>query len=533
MLRIATASLLAWICYSAAAHQEDIGFEGIYKSQNANVSDHVISAPQLPADVKGTWFIVGNGIFEMGGYNFTAPFDGFAKMYKFVLGDGEVRFSCQTAQTKFWNESVKLGRPAPTMLFGETKPPRPSCIGGIAACDVLGANDNTYVNSMRNGKDDTLLTDAPIKLSVDIDKMHVTGTHKESGMKDHRFHFGLGGSAHPVRVDGGHIEMIVSGNPLPKFLGDHSTYTSFVKLSDEDGGAKQELLARIKLNGTDPWYAHSFGITPKYAVLPLNTVMKIPGMLDPRGPGMASCFTKAFEGIAVAKLGLGKEDQTPMLFKTDEFYHTHVGNAYETDKGSIVVDIVGYPVLPFRQTVLSSFDTLYNKSGRDAQTSFAVLRRYELFVDGPNAGTSIVTQLSRPDRLFEFPKLNNRYLTKPYCIVYGLEYKHDDDSWMAVAMTRIDTCKNTTTYHYRPNWYPSEPTFVEREGATTEGDGYLVFAINNGPAHSSNFIVLNATTMEEVVNVPVGTRIPMTYHGQFYGKGKPIPMETTHHSHFV
>merc|ERR1719446_1710742 len=104
---------------------------------------------------------------------------------------------------------------------------------------------------------------------------------------------------------------------------------------------------------------------------------------------------------------------------------------------------------------------------------------------------------------------------------------------MSLAITRIDTCKKTTKYWYRPNWYPSEPTFVERDGATDEGDGYLVFSINNGPAHSSNFVVLNATSLEEIVNVPVGTRIPITYHGQFFQDGKPIPMEESYHTHFV
>merc|ERR1712072_899210 len=93
----------------------------------------------------------------------------------------------------------------------------------------------------------------------------------------------------------------------------------------------------------------------------------------------------------------------------------------------------------------------------------------------------------------------------------------------AIAITRIDMCKNTTSHWYRPNWYPSEPTFVEKEGATDEGDGYLVFSSNNGPAHSSNFVVLDATSLEEVVNVPVGTRIPITYHGQFFGGDRPIP----------
>jgi carotenoid cleavage dioxygenase-like enzyme len=78
-------------------------------------------------------------------------------------------------------------------------------------------------------------------------------------------------------------------------------------------------------------------------------------------------------------------------------------------------------------------------------------------------------------------------------------------------------------YWYRENWYPSEVTFVEQAQPKSEDDGWLVFIALEGEQQNSHFVVLNATTMEEVSITSLGFRVTFTAHGQFFSPTGPEP----------
>merc|ERR1712232_116735 len=214
-----------------------------------------------------------------------------------------------------------------------------------------------------------------------------------------------------------------------------------------------------------------------------------------------------------------------MFNVSEAFYHTHFANAFETPDGAaIIVDMIAYPALPFSGSVsMNKFKTIFNKTYRDTDTNLAQLTRYEFFLSGPKAGRASTRRLSPFGRLFEFPKINPRMLSQDYCVVYGIEWNHDDDSHLSLAVSKVDICRNSTTYWYKENWYPMEPAFIERSGATKEDDGYLIFHALNGPAKVNHFVVLDALTMEEISDTNLEKSIPMTWHGQFYQPGGPPP----------
>jgi len=210
--------------------------------------------------------------------------------------------------------------------------------------------------------------------------------------------------------------------------------------------------------------------------------------------------------------------QEPKIFQVDPFWHTHVANSYEIANGTssptIILDVVTFPGNMFNGPMVVLTE-LFNKTTRDANPNRGVLKRYTLLPDG----TATTKVLSPPKRQFDFPKMNMRYHTKSYCYLYGSEYWHDDESVYSIAVGKLDVCNESKmSYWYRENWYPGEALFVERDGATTEDDGYLIFSALNGETQNSHFIIANATDMSEISNTEFQGHMAFTIHAEFLAR---------------
>jgi carotenoid cleavage dioxygenase-like enzyme len=482
----------------------DVGFEGLFKT-TANVSRQCNTA-KVPAGIEGDFVIAGPAVFEMGKYKFKAAVDAFGQFYKFEVGSGQVCFSSQTMLTKFWNQSVQANEVAPSMLFSDTEPPRRACPILEPMCDALGGNDNVMINSVRVGNRDLELTDAATATNVDWHSLSVLGAHtfKDTDVKFE--HVLTTGSAHPIRVEDGYVAFV---HEMPLAVGHH--YLDLVKISDSDNGLTRTLLARMEADFG--WYVHTFGLTANFAVVPLNVFMKIDASTMLHRSNMADSFTAKMDGIAVLDLKGG--EQKPRIFQVDPFWHTHISNSYEKADGSIVIDIVTFTDNMFNGP-MTMFDGLMNKTARDNNPNRGVLKRFTLYKDG----TTSTSVLSNPHRQFDFVKINQRYQSKPYCYVYGTEYWHDDSSVYSIGVGKLNVCSdsNPVTYWHRENWFPSEALFVEREGATAEDDGYLLFAALNGETQRSHFVIVNAKDMVEISNTEFDGRAAFTVHAQFLTK---------------
>jgi len=502
---MAAIKIICWSLFALGVDAgKDVGFEGLFKS-TSNVTRQCHAA-SVPSGVDGSFVIAGPGVFEMGKYKFTASTDGYAQFYKFEVSSGQICFSSQTMLTKFWNQSVQTQAVAPGMLFAETDPPRPTCPIYDPLCDDLGGNDNTAVNTVQVGDETLEITDSALATNVDWHSLQVVGAHKFVDKYTSFAHVLTTGSAHPVAVEGGYIALVAE---MPLGLG--SNYVDFVKMSNADNGLTRTPLVRMKTDSM--WYAHSFGITESHAVLPLNIVMEM--HLTSGRHNMKDAFQGKWNGLAVLNLK-GPVEQEPTIFQVDPFWHTHVANSYEvaseaSSSPTIIVDIVTFKGNMFNGPMVILSEIL-DKTTRDSNTNRGVLKRYTLTPDG-NATTKV---LSNPNRQFDFPKMNMRYHTKSYCNLYGSEYWHDDESVYSIAVAKLDLCKESKPmYWYRENWYPSEALFVERQGATTEDDGYLMFAALNGETQNSHLVIVNAQDMTEISNTEFQGRLAFTVHAQF------------------
>ena len=123
---------------------------------------------------------------------------------------------------------------------------------------------------------------------------------------------------------------------------------------------------------------------------------------------------------------------------------------------------------------------------------------------------------------FELPRINdNLHLNSSYCVIYG---------WTAVAIIRVDICKNITVEWQptAPNQYPSEAVFVPREdiaamaagghasastAALVESDGVLVAVVFDGILKTSSVVLFNPVTLEVLANATSPIFTPFSIHG--------------------
>jgi carotenoid cleavage dioxygenase len=185
-------------------------------------------------------------------------------------------------------------------------------------------------------------------------------------------------------------------------------------------------------------------------------------------------------------------------FDAPDCYVFHVVNAYESDGGEVVVDVIRHP------------------------------RMFERDRQGPNEGTPVLARwtLDRvrgkvverilDDHGVEFPRIDDRLGGQDYRFAYtshwwgdqvssGPAYKHDVRSGL------------TEVHDLGPGHAFLEPVFVPREGATGEDDGYVMSYVFNAARNASDVVILSAQEFVApplaIVELPV--RVPFGFHGDW------------------
>jgi len=292
----------------------------------------------------------------------------------------------------------------------------------------------------------------------------------------------------------------------------HLTH-SFIDLYTFDGSTStpqgRNLLARIKMDTMQ--YFHSYGVTPNYVVLPMNTEFGMFNLLDPT---LIDHFEKNWKGIyLVDRLGKVQVFDTEVTFS-----HVHVVNSFENDTG-VVADFCIHTKNFFAHNPLMDIDRFVNKTARDTWPETSNVLRILFHLTGPLAGktTNELLFTGVTDKLFfDFPKVNPAFVGLPHCIYYAVQWRHNGEDFASVAVMKHNVCEKTKTYWNRNGTYPGEPFFVSSGASVGEDDGTLIFVALDGQKRVSIFVTLDAKTMKELDVVELtGGFIPFTAHGTF------------------
>ena len=185
----------------------------------------------------------------------------------------------------------------------------------------------------------------------------------------------------------------------------------------------------------------------------------------------------------------------------DPCYVFHPCNAYETDDGKVIVDVVAH-------------DTMFAESVAGPDSHKTTFERWTI-----DAGTKEVTRKVIDAARQEFPRPDERRYGKPYRYAYATPLAREDDTFLSDShIIRHDLHTGTRIEHrFAAGQYPGEFVFVPRSATSAEDDGWLMGYVVNLAAQTTDLVILNAKDFsgppQAVITIP--QRIPAGFHGNW------------------
>jgi len=205
------------------------------------------------------------------------------------------------------------------------------------------------------------------------------------------------------------------------------------------------------------------------------------------------------------------------------FFTFHHINSYQTKDNprKIIVDVCAFDNAQL-------IHELYLNDLRQNQfpSGTGYLRRFELDLDAktcsePNSNAREPQgsyPLSYAHSLipvqFELPRINPKYIGKPYRYVY---VNRGQPGRLFDVLLKLDVeSKEQVAIWEQPCTSPSEPVFVPNPNGSREDDGVVLSVILDQRAKKSFLVVLDGMTFKELARANLPIHIPLSFHGNFY-----------------
>lgn len=438
---------------------------------------------EIPAWLRGELVRTCPAVFESSGWRAEHWFDGLGMLYAFEIGESSVAFrsrllDCETARhaaegkAPLASFSTPIARSLWRRIFEPV--PRPT--------------DNTNVNIVKLGDELVAMTEADRQLSIDPATLAVRGpvAYERDELA------GAIMSAHP-HFDFQKRRVV---NVATK-LGSQGV----VSIYEHAPEARRRTLVGAWRTPRLP-YVHSFGLTPRNAILIAHPFSVSPVSLLWSNRGFIDHFTWQPEQgtrLVVMDRATGKTRE----HLTDPMFVFHTVNAFERD-GATVLDLLAYE----SADIVSAL-----RVDRLSEQLPDLRPRYLRATMEPGRERATLEPLG--DVGFEFPAIH-------YKRVNGGEYRY---AWgasdaplnggYASAIVKVDLAHGTSRSYADGTHVFGEPVFVARPGALDEDDGVLVTVGSSKLADSSVLAVLDAKTLSLVASAEVPSAIPLGFHGSF------------------
>jgi len=420
-------------------------------------------------------------------------------------------------RTGYYNKSVSRERVAAGVLFLEPEPPR-TCSplpGGL--CNLLAPNDNNFAATYRVKDNDgyryALMTDQADHMDFDLGSLEVSGKRKFKDGFIYGFHNVQGGGAH-LQCEAGKglsaskCDGLLYGVLFETPTGPGKNYIDLYRLRPGRSSLR-ELVARVPVPFS-PGGVHSFGLTSDYAIIPLQPyTTDAKKLLD--GLDLVHSIDTMGNTSEIYLVHLGTGSVQTFHFEKPIFY-VHFVNSWQSGT-DVLFDISVFDQQPFtNENPGNVLSVLRNKTARDAASNTQTIRRFKLDL---TSGIVREEKLTSGPAVVDFPVVNPSNAGVPYCIYYGVEWKHDGTSFGSMALRKHDTCTGSVTFFYEPSHFVSEFFFVAN-GGPDEDDGVLLGMLSAGDTKSSSFVVLDAKTMQKIASHTLPAFLAMTAHGAWY-----------------
>ncbi len=440
----------------------------------------------LPPWLAGSLLRTGPAKFEAGERSLRHWIDGLAMLHRYSFEVGRVSYANRFLHSRAWRAVEETGE----LRYSEfaTDPCR-SLFRRVASMFRPALTDNGSVNVSRVGDEFIAMTETPLPVVFDPETLEAAGVAYEPP--------GMLTTAHPHN-DPERGELL----NFAASLGARSHYRFYAQRSREE----QRVIGSVGVR--HPGYVHSFGLTERYLILAEGPFVVDPIRLATSGRPYIENYRWEPERGARFLVMERESGALRGVYETDAFFTFHHINAFERHThsgtgGELVVDLCAYDDP-------SVIDALYLDRMRAGEPiPPARPRRY---VIGLDRGT--VTSEGLADTDLELPRINyRRHNGRPYRYAYGDAVT---DSFLG-RIAKIDIERGEHSGWEEDGCFAGEPVFVPEPGAEAEDAGVLLSVVLDSRAETSFLLVLDAATLEERARAEVPHRIPLSFHGQFFG----------------
>ena len=426
-------------------------------------------------------------IFETNGWRASHWFDGLGMIYAFRIAESGIDFRSRLLDSEVARDA-RQGK----SLLGNFGTPTARPLLERVFKPIPRISDNTNVNIARLGQELVAMTEGNRQLVIDdqtlasVREVAYTKGALSSGIM----------SAHPhFDFERGRVVNVATtfGNG------------GVVSIYEHAPTARQRDVIGAWRTKRVP-YVHTFGLTPRHAVLvghpftvnPLQMLWSSKGYID-----HFNWHPEEGTRLVLIDRSGGKTRE----HVTDSFFVFHTVNAFEREDAT-VLDLLAYP-------------------NADIMASLRVERMIEVLPDlrpslmrivmRPGVERAAIEKLS--DVGFEYPSTHYKRVSgRPYRYAYGAS----DGPWSqsaypsAIVKADIETGKSSS-FHDGTHVF-GEPLFVSRPGGGAEDDGVLLTVGSARDAESSSLAVIDARTMALIARAEVSSSIPLGFHGSFVRK---------------
>ena len=241
-----------------------------------------------------------------------------------------------------------------------------------------------------------------------------------------------------------------------------------------------------------PTMVHDFAITERHVVF-----MDLPVVFDLE-LAMAGAMPYRWSDEYGARLGLmqrGEASTAVRWFEIEPCYVFHALNAYDDERGGVVMDVARYPEL-WR----SGF------SGPPAS-----LHRWRIDIAGGR-----VSEQALDDRAIEFPRFDERRVGGLYRYGYAVHTPRGANHALGTSLIKYDLRDDVSATHdFGPGRVPAEPLFVPASPSATEVEGWLLTYVYDAARDGSDLVILDAAdfTGKPVCTISLPQRVPFGFHG--------------------
>ena len=263
-----------------------------------------------------------------------------------------------------------------------------------------------------------------------------------------------------------------------------------------DGRVKREEPIAVK----DGPSIHDCQITENYVL-----VFDLPATFSMKRMLGGFAFPYDWNPAHGARVGLCPRDGSgadTVWCDVDPCYVYHPANAYETDDGSVIVDVVVH-------------ESTYARTTFGPGGEWSRLERWTVDPVAKKVGRKVID-----DRAQEFPRYDERLTSKPYRYIYDIALAGlpDELDMAGTELFKHDLQSGEKLIRdFGANRHPGEFVFVPRSADSAEDEGWLIGLVIDAAEETTELQILNADDFlgepQAVIHLP--HRIPPGFHGNW------------------